>query len=99
MTLNREVKAPLLGRQPSAAWMRQALDGTIVCGVTVAQTIRSTSSGPIPAASRAARLALTPRVKVFSSGPAMRRSRMPVRVRIHSSLVSSDGGKSSLRTT
>ena len=101
--MNPEQAAPTsnagIGRQPSAAWTRQAVDGHIRSGVTVAQTIRSTSRGSAPAASSARRAASVPRVAVVSATPANRRSRMPVRVRIHSSEVSIVSVNSSLSTT
>ena len=50
--------------------------------------MRSISVGEIPACSIAARAALVAMSLVYSSGAAMRRSLMPVRVVIHSSDVS-----------
>src|SRR5437763_1288311 len=51
--MNPEQAAPTsnagIGRLPSDAWIRQAVDGHIRSGVTVAQTIRSTSRGATPA--------------------------------------------------
>jgi hypothetical protein len=57
-------------------------------GVTVAQTMRSMSSGFNRAESSALRAAVVPRLAEVSPTPAKRRVRMPVRVRIHSSDVS-----------
>ena len=57
-------------------------------GLEVASRIRSTSSGLQPAWSRAAWAARLARQVRDSLGPAIRRAPMPVRVRIHSSLVS-----------
>ena len=77
-----------IGRQPSAGLDDAGVDGHMWSGVTVAQTIRSRSSGVRPAAARALRDAVIARVPAVSFGPTNRRSRMPVRVRIHSSEVS-----------
>src|SRR4051812_29732241 len=81
---------------PRSAPMKHAVDGKTISGVIVAQTIRSRSFGSMPAASMALRAAAAPRVAVDSPGPAMRRSRMPVRWTIHSSLVSTIRDSSSL---
>ena len=81
---------------PSSAPMKQAVDGKTISGVIVAQTISSISFGSSPAAAIALRAAAVPRVAVLSPGPAIRRSRMPVRWTIHSSLVSTIRDSSSL---
>jgi len=52
-----------------------------------------------PAASSAGRAAATARSEVNSPSAAMRRSRMPVRSTIHSSLVSSRAARSALVST
>ena len=66
-------------------------------GVVVATTMRSTSAGAMPGGGERARArACAARSLVFSSGAAMRRSRMPVRARIHASLVSTRFASSSL---
>ena len=57
--------------------------------------IRSTSVGEICARLKATTEALAPIVEANSSSAAMRRSRMPVRVNIHSSEVSTSFVKSS----
>ena len=68
-------------------------------GVTVATTMRSSSSAPIPrrrSASFAASAAMT---LVGVPGSTTWRSWMPVRVRIHSSVVSTTFSRSALVTT
>ena len=55
---------------------------------------RSSSSGAMPATASASRAACTLRVVVVSSSAAMRRSRMPVRLTIHSSDVSTSFSRS-----
>ncbi len=57
-------------------------------GVAVATRMRSISSAVMPASSSAFCAALDARSLVCSSGAAMRRSLMPVRETIHSSVVS-----------
>ena len=66
---------------PSAACTRQATDGNTMSGVVVATMIRSISEVSTFAASSALRAAAT-------ASSAKWRLSMPVRVRIHSSLVS-----------
>ncbi len=68
-------------------------------GVIVATMIRSTCSAVIPAATSARRAASAPMSDVVSSGRAMWRSRMPVRVRIHSLVVSTIFSRSVLLRT
>ncbi len=58
--------------------------------------IRSMSSGSSPAVAMARSPATAAMLAVVSSGPAMRRSRMPVRETIHSSLVSTMRSRSAL---
>src|SRR5688500_7449206 len=53
----------------------------------------------MPATARASRAAFTLRVEVFSSSAAIRRSRMPVRLTIHSSEVSTSFERSSFVST
>src|SRR6188472_4008862 len=60
---------------------------------------RSTSDASTPATASASRAACTDRVVVVSSSAAMRRSRMPVRLTIHSSEVSTMVDSSSLVMT
>jgi hypothetical protein len=62
--------------------------GNIMSGVTVAQTTRSMSLASTPASASAASAAGRAMSVSASSGAAMRRSRMPVRSMIHSSVVS-----------
>ena len=76
-----------------------AVDGKIMSGVAVATMMRSMSAGVMPAAAIAARDARSARSDVCSSGAAMWRWRMPVRVRIHSSLVATRCASSSLVRT
>ena len=59
----------------------------------------STSAGAMPARSRARRAAAVPMADDVSSAAAMRRSRMPVRVWIHSSLVSTSFSRSAFVST
>ncbi len=81
---------------PIAAWIWVAVAGNGVSGVTVAQITRSTSSPPTPAISRARREAGRAKSDSASSSRAMRRSRIPVRVTIHSSEVSTIFSRSAL---
>ena len=67
--------------------------------VTVATITRSIVAGSIPAISSARRHAGSERSDIASSGPTIRRSRMPVRSRIHSSEVSTCAASSSFVTT
>ena len=68
-------------------------------GVVVPTTIRSSDSALQSEASRAARAACSARSQVVSCSPAMRRSTMPVRSRIHASEVSSEASNSLFGTT
>src|SRR6185295_4314898 len=84
---------------PSCCWIVHDVAGMGMSGVTVAQMIRSTSAGGTPAASSAWRHASVANWDMTSPSPAIRRSRMPVRVVIHSSLVSTIFSRSRLVTT
>jgi hypothetical protein len=86
-------------RMPSLSCTMLAVDGKIMSGVAVATMMRSTSPGVIPADAIASRAACVARSEVVSSSAAMCRWRMPVRVRIHSSLVSTRFARSSLVST
>ena len=68
-------------------------------GVMVATMIRSISAAVTPAAAIARRAASSAMSEVVSAGPAIRRSRMPVRVVIHSSEVSTMRSRSALVIT
>ena len=68
-------------------------------GVAVATTMRSTSSGSTPACSSACRAAGSARSLAAWSGSAMCRSRIPVRVTIHSSEVSTIASRSAFVST
>src|SRR6476660_5089420 len=81
---------------PRSAWMVTAVAGKVWSGVEVARTMRSISSGFRPASSSAARAAAVPMVEVSSPLAAIRRSLMPVRVTINSSVVSTTLAKTSL---
>src|SRR6185436_9332094 len=80
-------------------WIVQDVAGIGMSGVTVAQMMRSTSFGGTPAASSDCRQASVANWDMNSPSPAIRRSRMPVRVVIHSSLVSTIFSRSRLVTT
>ena len=84
---------------PMRCCTRQAVDGKMMSGVVVPSTIRSSSDALTPAASSALCAAVTARSPVVSPSAAIWRSRMPVRVRIHSSLVSTIFSRSALVTT
>jgi hypothetical protein len=73
--------------------------GNIMSGVTVATIIRSSSVDFTPARSRAIRAAGRARSVIACSGAAIRRSLMPVRSVIHSSVVSTSSDSSSFVTT
>src|SRR4051812_9612408 len=81
---------------PRLCATKHAVDGKIISGVTVAQMISSMSFASKPAAAIALRAAAVARVAVDSPSETMRRSRMPVRWTIHSSLVSTIFARSSL---
>ena len=68
-------------------------------GVTVATMIRSRSAAATPAVSSARRQAGRAMSVSASSSAAIRRSRMPVRVMIHSSLVSTSRSRSAFEST
>src|SRR5579872_1741437 len=80
-------RAPAL-TAPIAPWTIQLTDGKGMSPVTVAQITRSISLGSNPRLARSVRTAWVDSVAVVSSGPAIRRSRIPVRCTIHSSEVS-----------
>src|SRR5438552_6577999 len=82
-----------------ASWMMQALAGIGRSGVTVAQITKSRSAAAMPAAISASRAARVANRDIGSSSPAMRRSRIPVRVAIHSSEVSTILSRSPLVST
>ena len=79
---------------PSFCWIKHAVAGNGMSGVIVAQMIKLISSARTPACSIARRAAAAPMSDVHWSAAAMRRSLMPVRVVIHSSVVSSIFSKS-----
>ena len=68
-------------------------------GVDVARTTRSTSSGSIPQSASALREAAAAILDVVSPSEAKCLASIPVRDRIHSSLVSSDDSNSEFLTT
>ena len=84
---------------PSRSWIRVAVAGKVSSGVAVAQMMRSRSAPDRRAMASASSAALTPRSEVSSLSSATRRSRMPVRWRIHSSVVSTRLASSALVTT
>jgi hypothetical protein len=84
---------------PILCWMRATVLGKNMSGVTVQQTMASSSSASMPRRSRAIRRARTPMSEEAIPGSTHRRVRMPVRVKIHSSLVSTILARSSLVTT
>ena len=73
---------------PSLACTITAAEGKGMSGVTVPTMIMSTSSGRMPAIFSAFFEAAAAMSLVASPGAAMRRAPMPVRSRIHESLVS-----------
>lgn len=81
---------------PRRAATRAAVFGDRSIAVEVATTTRSTVSGPCPAAASALAAACAASSSTGSSGPARWRVRMPTRLRIHSSLVSTMPARSSL---
>src|SRR5438552_3398310 len=83
----------------SLSWRTQAVAGKIMSGVTVATMMRSSSSAPTPRLSRASRAAGRASALVGVPGGATWRSRIPVRVRIHSSEVSTIFSRSALVIT
>ena len=84
--------------RPSSRWRTQAAEGTRVSAVTVATTQAPISSGETPARSSAARAAPAHR-EPWVSDTQWRRRRMPVRLVIHWSVVSTIFAMSSLVTT
>ena len=84
---------------PIASFTSAAVAGIWKSGVSVASRIRSMSSGSRPATAIARSAATAPIEAVVSSGPATRRSRIPVRVTIHSSDVSTICSRSALVRT
>ena len=98
----KPVQPPLMSMpmhfRPRAGWMSQARAGLMVSAWTVLTSTKSISSGATPAFSRAALPARSARDCSVSSDSTLR-SRMPVRVDIHSSLVSRNPARSSLVTT
>ena len=83
-------------RAPSFCCTRQAVAGKSMSGVMVATIINSIWSAAIPAFSIARRAALAAMSEVNSLSAASRRSLMPVRVVIHSSVVSTIFSSSAL---
>ena len=84
---------------PIFSCTRQAVAGKGMSGVMVARMIKSTSAGSTFARSRARFAAKVAMSEVYSSSAAMRRSLMPVRVVIHSSVVSTNFSRSALVST
>ncbi len=78
--------------------MRQAVAGKTMSGVTVATISASTSSGPSPRCAMSRRTASAPMVEVVSPSAPILRSRIPVRLTIQSSDVSSRAASSALVT-
>ena len=78
---------------------RQAVAGKTMSGVTVPTTMRSSSEAAMPRRSRASRAAGTQMALVGVPGSTMCRRSMPVRVRIHSSEVSTNFSRSALVST
>src|SRR6185312_15213508 len=81
---------------PSLCCTRQAVEGNGMSGVMVATMIKSICSAVTPAMAMARRAASAPRSDVYSLSAAMWRSLMPVRVVIHSSVVSTIFSRSAL---
>jgi hypothetical protein len=84
---------------PSSSARIAAVQGKAMSGVIVATMIRSMLFGSTPAISTARRAAGRQMSDSASSGAAIRRSRMPVRSRIHSSEVSTTLARSSFVNT
>src|SRR3990172_9494463 len=91
-------KAPALVA-PISSWMMQAVAGKMYSGEEEVHMIRSISVGARFATCRAFMDASRPSVDGNSFSRAICRSRMPVRLRIHSSLVSTNLEISSLVNT
>ena len=83
----------------SLCWTKHAIAGIGWSGVTVATTITSTSLAEEPAAASACRAASTQKSERTSPSPATRRSLIPVRVVIQSSVVSSIFSRSAFVST
>ena len=89
-----------LTSKPHALWApilcctRHAVLGNIMSGVTVPTTIKPMSAGVSPALSMAFNAASFARSEVATPGSTMCRSRIPVRCRIHSSVVSTSFSRS-----
>src|SRR3989338_2276651 len=81
---------------PISFWTRQAIDCKLLSGLMVATRISSIFSAGIADLLKTFLAALMARSLVFSSDAATRRSLMPVRVRIHSSVVSTIFSRSKL---
>ena len=90
-------KAKICSVRPRLFWSRHACDGTMLSGVMVAQITTPISSLGMPAIAIAFSAASVPRDRLVSWS-AKCRSEMPVRVEIHSSLVSTMVAISSLVT-
>jgi hypothetical protein len=86
-------------RQPRRFCSSTPQLGKIRSGVVVPKAMKSTSAGFMLAASSARRAAFSARSTVVSPSAATCRRSMPVRVRIHSSLVSTSFSSSRLETT
>jgi hypothetical protein len=84
---------------PRRAETRAAMLGERFTAVEVATRTRSMSCGVRPAAASALAAACAARSSTGSSGPAMWRVRIPTRLLIHSSLVSTSFARSSLVST
>ena len=84
---------------PILVCTRHAVLGNIMSGVTVPTTMKPMSSGVRPAFAMALIAASLPRSEVLTPGSTMCLSRMPVRCRIHSSLVSTSFSRSALVNT
>ena len=84
---------------PSAGWMIAAVDGIGCSGVAVARISSSTSSGATFASANARLPASTASPAMLSPGLTTCRSRIPVRARIQSSVVSTSRSKSLLVST
>src|SRR5262245_33445796 len=84
---------------PSLSWTTHAVAGNTMSGVTVATTRRSISAGGTPRRSGALRAARTASSLVGVPGSTTWRCSMPVRVRIHSSDVSTIRSKSAFVMT
>src|SRR5277367_961680 len=84
---------------PMRSCTRQAVAGNIMSGVTLARTISSMSAGSVLVFASSALAASVARCELATSLSAMWRSRMPVRLRIHSSLVATTFSRSAFVST